>query len=243
PPSAVAADLDRLIDASGLPDVIVGLEPLPNPAIELPSDPEVARIGRFAGPSTVQVASVACSARLSGTGFAVARDYVVTNAHVVAGASATRVRAGERTAEAVPVLFDPDLDVALLHVRGLELPPLVLATADPPRGAAGAVLGYPLGEGLTVVPAAVVRSIEALGRDIYDRAPVRRDVLELRARVERGDSGGPFVLPDGTVGGVIFAEARSDPSVGYALSPVEVATAIRPAIGRTREADTGPCLV
>ena len=58
----------------------------------------------------------------------------------------------------------------------------------------------------------------ATGRDIYGQEQVRRQILELRAEIERGDSGGPLVLKDGTVGGVVFAEARTNPDVGYALS-------------------------
>ena len=63
----------------------------------------------------------------------------------------------------------------------------------------------------------------ATGLDIYDKSRVRREILELRAAIERGDSGGPLVLENGTVGGVVFAESRTNESVGYALSPTAVA--------------------
>jgi S1-C subfamily serine protease len=82
----------------------------------------------------------------------------------------------------------------------------------------------------------------ATGHDIYGRDDVHRQIIELRAAIERGDSGGPLVLRDGTVGGVVFAEARTNPDVGYALSATEVATAITPSIGRTAAADTGMCV-
>ena len=97
--------------------------------------------------------------------------------------------------------------------------PLRFANTDPGRGSVGAALGYPGGGPLMIVPAAVTGSYRATGRDIYDEARVDRDILELRAQIDRGDSGGPFVLQDGTIGGLVFAEARSDPDVGYALSP------------------------
>jgi S1-C subfamily serine protease len=71
---------------------------------------------------------------------------------------------------------------------------------------------------------------------------VTRRIIELRAVVEPGDSGGPLLLFDGTVGGVVFAESRSDENVGYALSPTAVAVAVQPAIGLTRPVDLGPCL-
>ena len=82
----------------------------------------------------------------------------------------------------------------------------------------------------------------AQGRDIYGVQRVSRRILELRAIVDQGDSGGPLILEDGTVGGVVFAEARTDESVGYALSATAVATAIQPSIGRTSPVDTGACI-
>jgi S1-C subfamily serine protease len=119
---------------------------------------------------------------------------------------------------------------------------LRFAATDPERGVVGAALGYPGGGALTVVPAAVTGAYPATGRDIYGAATVRRQILELRAEIDRGDSGGPFVLSDGTVGGLIFAEARTEPDVGYALSPTEVATRIAPALDRTGSVDTGDCV-
>jgi hypothetical protein len=50
------------------------------------------------------------------------------------------------------------------------------------------------------------------------------------------------MLDDGTVGGVVFAEARTNPDVGYALSPTAVRAAIWSAVGRTQAVETGVCL-
>ncbi len=58
-----------------------------------------------------------------------------------------------------------------------------------------------------------------------------------------GDSGGPFVLDDGTVGGMVFAQSKTDPAVGYALSPTAVATTIAPALGSSSVVETGQCLL
>jgi S1-C subfamily serine protease len=170
---------------------------------------------------------------------------VVTNAHVVAGADrrAVRVTAHDGSLlDAIPVAFDPKLDIAVLHVPELGLPALAFAEKEPKRGSLGAGLGYPGGGPLVVVPAAVTGAYEATGRDIYGADRVRREIIELRAEIDRGDSGGPFVLVDGTVGGVVFAEARTDDQVGYALSGVAVWERIEPVIGRTKSVDTGDCL-
>ena len=81
------------------------------------------------------------------------------------------------------------------------------------------------------------------GRDIYGERRVTRPILELRAEIEQGDSGGPLILADGTIGGVVFAEARTDEEVGYALTPSSVSDAIRALPGRYRApSPTGGCI-
>jgi S1-C subfamily serine protease len=243
PPTEFAAELANVLNGTGIPELFVGLEPLPAPDVERPSDPVARGIAQAAVPSTVRVSAATCQFQSTGTGFAVAGDYVVTNAHVVAGGSTIRVQAsGGGLRDATPVFFDPNLDVALLWVPGLGAPPLRFAAADPSRGAVGATLGFPHGGGLVVEPAAVAGAYAAQGRDIYGGGRVSRRILELRAVVDQGDSGGPLVLTDGTVGGVVFAEARTDESAGYALSPTTVATAVSPSVGRTGPVDTGACI-
>jgi S1-C subfamily serine protease len=242
PLTEIAVELGRLLDDSGLPDVFVGLEPLPAPPVARPDDPRARAIAAAAAASTVKVTAQTCGALSSGTGFAVATDYVVTNAHVVAGGRTVRVSLGGTPFDAAVVLFDPDIDVALLWAPGLPAPALRFAVTDPGRGDAGAALGFPGGGGMVIVPAAVTRSHDASGLDIYGEHRVTREILELRAAIERGDSGGPFILADGTVGGVVFAEARTDEDVGYALTPTSVAVRIQPAIGRTGAVAVGDCI-
>jgi S1-C subfamily serine protease len=245
PPTEIAVGLGGWLDDTGLPDVFIGFEPLPGPPVDRPADPAARAIAAVAEASTLKVSAATCGLSSVGTGFVVAYDYVVTNAHVVAGADSDGVRVnapGGRVLDAVPVLFDPDLDVAVLHVNRLAVPPLAFAGMDPGRGAVGAALGYPGGGGLKIVPAAVSAHFAATGLDIYGVSKVRREVLELRARIDRGDSGGPFILTDGTVGGVVFAEAKTNEDVGYALSAREVAARIAPGLGRTAAVKTGDCV-
>ena len=245
PPTEIATGLGGWLNTTGLPDVFVGFEPLPAPPVDRPDDPAARAIAAAAEASTLKVSAATCGLTSVGTGFVVSPSYVLTNAHVVAGAGGRglRVLARGQVLDAVPVLFDPDLDVALLRVDGLRVTALRFAAQDPSRGAVGATLGYPGGGRLTVVPAAVADRYQATGRDIYGTERVRREILELRAEIDRGDSGGPLILEDGTVGGVVFAEARTDPDVGYALAATEVWNRIRTSIGRTAATDTGVCTV
>jgi S1-C subfamily serine protease len=241
-PTEIAGELAGLLDDTGLPELFVGLEPLPAPPVELPDDPLVQDLARVAIPSVVKVTAATCGALSLGTGFVVQRGYAVTNAHVVAGATTVRIAVGDRVFDAIPILVDPRLDVALLYASQMTAPALSLATVDPERGAAGATFGFPGGGALDVQPAAVTGAYTAQGRDIYGKTRVTRSVLEIRAEIEQGDSGGPLVLADGTIGGVVFAEARTDEEVGYALTPTSVRKAIAPALGRTGQVATGACI-
>ncbi|MGZ3586903.1 MAG: MarP family serine protease [Candidatus Limnocylindrales bacterium] len=243
PPDAVIANLGGLLDEAGLPQVFIGLEPLPASPAPAPGQAVAEALASTARASAVRVEGVACGQVLIGTGFSVKAGYFVTNAHVVAGATNITVSPdakGGRYA-ATAVLFDPQLDVAVLRVTRLSLPALHFAAQAPGRGTPAVALGHPEGAALTAVPAAVNQELSARGRDIYGKNIVLRDVLELHAAVRPGDSGGPLIVAGGTVGGLVFAESRSDPEVGYALDPSDVAREVLPALTRTTAVGVGAC--
>ena len=122
---------------------------------------------------------------------------------------------GGRIFDAVPVVFRPVARCRLLLAPDrLDLPRCASRPPIRPAARSAAALGYPGGGALTIVPAAVSGRYQATGLDIYDEDRVRREILELRAAIERGDSGGPLILENGTVGGVIFAESRTNETSG-----------------------------
>ena len=242
PPTEIVLGLGQILDNSGLGKVFIGLEQLPAPDIELPSDALARQIGERAAPSVLRVIADGCDQRASGSSFVIAPGYLVTNAHVVVGARSVIVQTSGESFKAIPVLVDLELDVALLFAPGVHARALSFTTADPSRGALGATVGYPGGGNETVEPATVAATYNATGLDVTGAARVTRRIIELRARVIPGDSGGPFVLEDGTVGGVVFAQSKVDPAVGYALAPTEVLDRLAPAIGRTAAVPTGPCI-
>ncbi len=242
-PPSLLAQARRLFNRFGFPDVFSGIPPLPAEPVHPPSQEQARAAADAAAASTVQVLGNACDLIQEGSGFVASDGYVVTNAHVVAGVDDPEIRTGAGGEEpADTVLFDPDLDIAVLHVGSTPGPPLRLATEPVDRGAPGAVLGYPGGGPLKAQRAAVRRSFDAVGRDIYSRNQVERLVVELQTLVRPGNSGGPFVLANGRVGGVVFAASSGDEDVGYAIAASEVDEALRDAVGRTSEVDTGPCI-
>jgi S1-C subfamily serine protease len=242
-PPSLLAQVRRLFNRFGFPDVFSGIPPLPAEPVNPPSQAQARAAEDAAATSTVQVLGNACDLIQEGSGFVAANGYIVTNAHVVAGVDDPEIRSaagGEEPADTV--LFDPDLDIAVLYVGSAPGPPLRLANGPLDSGAPGAVLGYPGGGPLQAHRAAVLRDFGAIGRDIYGRHDVERQVVELQTLVRPGSSGGPFVLADGRVGGVVFAASPSDEDVGYAIAASEVDDALRDAVGRTSEVDTGPCI-
>ncbi len=242
PPTEIVLELGQILDDSGLPNVFIGLEQLPAPDIDLPSNALARQIGGAAAPSVLRVQADGCDQRSSGSSFVIAPNYLVTNAHVVTGAKSVLVQTSHDSLAATVVLLDLDLDIALLHTDGLRTAPLAFTSTEPGRGALAAAIGYPGGGNETVEPATVAAAYYAQGLSVTGKSRVTRRIIELRSIVRPGDSGGPLVLESGAVGGVVFAESKADPSVGYALSPIDVWNRIRPAIGRTSAVSSGPCV-
>ena len=242
PPTEIVLELGNLLDDTGLPNVFIGLEQLPAPAIDLPSDALARQIGQRAAPSVLRVVADGCELRASGSSFVISPEYLVTNAHVVVGADSILVQTARDSFRAVPVLLDLKLDVALLWADGVTAAPLRFASSDPTRGDVGATIGYSGGGNEAIKAATVSATYLATGLDVAGKERVTRRIIELRARVVPGDSGGPLVLEDGTVGGVVFAESRVDPTVGYALSPTVVLDRVSGAIGRQQAVASGPCV-
>jgi S1-C subfamily serine protease len=242
-PPALIAQIRSFLDRFGFPEVFVGLPPAPAGPVDPPSSAQARRAFLGADRSTFRIVGTACGRIQEGSGFLVDDGLVVTNAHVVAGVEAPRVQAqdGEEFAGSVAA-FDPDRDLAVIRIDSQPGEDLALAAQPAARGTVGAVIGYPGGGDLSGVKAAVRRALTAVGRDIYGRDVVEREIYELQTRVVPGNSGGPFVTPDGTATGVVFAASTSNEGIGYALTMSE----LRPVLNRARSgggsAGTGPCI-
>ncbi|MGI8426881.1 MAG: MarP family serine protease [Actinomycetota bacterium] len=242
PTPGVFSRIRHVLNAAGLPQVFAGLEPAPAAEVPLPTDSQLRSAVAAAGPSTLKIVGVGCGGTLNGTGFVVAPGYVMTNAHVVAGINSPTVqdrRGGFH--KAIPVIFDPSTDVAVLRAKGITAPPLKMHLQEAPRGQSAAVLGFPGGGPFKVVPAAVIDQIDAVGRDIYGRKLATRRVYRLKAEVRPGNSGGPLVNSSGEVEGVIFSASAVKPDIGYALTAKQVSPRIAEARSVAGEVDTGEC--
>jgi S1-C subfamily serine protease len=191
-------------------------------------DPGVVNSAGFRGAASrvvrVQGVAPSCQRSIEGSGFVISRNHIMTNAHVVAGVTErqTITTASGQTLSATVVYYDPQVDVAVLYVPGLNLSPLHFAGQANP-GDTAVVAGYPLdAQSLHAVPARIGGIQNAQGPNIYQTATVTRQIYEIRAVVESGNSGGPLLSPDGRVYGVVFAAAVGVSNTGFALTAAQV---------------------
>jgi len=229
--SAILRRLDEILPPSGVVlHALARIDPLPAiagvgapvaaPPSTVADGPAVAR----AQHSVVRVLGTACGIGIEGSGWVIAPDRVLTNAHVVAGETDTTVElAGDPPdLPATVVLFDPRNDLAILDVPDLGLPALTLA-ATPASGTAGVILGYPLDGPFAAESARIGATATVETQDAYGRGPLARLLTSIRGLIRPGNSGGPVVDDAGSVLTTVFAATTSPgPHGGYGVANATV---------------------
>jgi S1-C subfamily serine protease len=224
--ATVDQSLPRIAEAFGAG---TGTKAIPNVPTDTPALNEAAK-------SVVRITgnAYACGQSQSGSGFVVATDRVVTNAHVIAGVShpVVEVRNGPALQSTV-VYFDPIGDLAVLEVPGLDVRSLPTGPTVP-LGSHTVSDGYPFGGPFVSIPNGVDQVGTINVDDIYGSKSYPRDVYSLSANVQEGDSGGPMLTTAGRVVGVIFAKGENTANVGYAITMKSVG----PLIAKSPKLDT-----
>lgn len=240
------AGFQSVLDREGFPRVFEGVRaepiaPISAPDNQLSLGPGVAA----AGGSIVKITGVAssCNREQEGSGWVLAPERVVTNAHVVAGVTSehVRIRGAGRSYDAEVVVFDPRRDLAVLSVPGLPAPAAPLGP-DLKRSGGAIVAGFPLNGPYRLDPARVRDLLTATGADIYGRPGVVRQVYSLYGRVQPGNSGGPLLSPRGSVVGIVFARSLDDDNTGYALTLDEARPVLDVARRSSSPVSTGECV-
>jgi S1-C subfamily serine protease len=237
--------LRDLVGTTAVPRVFAGLAPIPGDDVDPPVTGAAADAVEVLRDSTVRLSGVAptCDAVVSGSGFALEPDLVVTNAHVVAGVEdlVLRVRPGQISQEAEVVYFDPEIDIALVRAPGLQARPVRLSRTPLVEGQSAVVAGFPGGERFAAAPVRVRAQVLARGESIYGEPGVERDVYVLRGRVRQGNSGGPLSDEFGEVNGVVFASGMEDEDIAYALTVKEITRAMAASGDAKVPVPTGSC--
>jgi serine protease Do len=159
-----------------------------------------------------------------GTGFVISADgYVLTNHHVIDGASEVRVRLTDRREYMATVVgSDPASDIAVLKVEAKGLPTLALGDSrDIKPGQWVLAIGSPFGFDHSVTAGIV----SGLGRPSIDGSQRYVPFIQTDVAINRGNSGGPLMNTRGEVVGInsqIFSNSGGYMGVSFAI-PIEVA--------------------
>jgi len=158
-----------------------------------------------------------------GSGFAVAPNRIVTNAHVVELADrypgnvviGVVPSEGDKSWQGKLIAIDQQRDLALIEFSGVRLPPLTLYTGAPGDGESLIALGYPGNVDLATVRSAAdfitpQSPVRSQGGFAGNRMLQGTNVLLHTASIARGNSGGPLLDRCGRVLGVNSAITRAD---------------------------------
>ena len=247
PAKTMFSDFRRLLNSnstfaevfSGIGQARILAVPAPDPAVLNSAGYQAARS------RVVKVDGFAprCGLQIEGSGFVISDQHILTNAHVVAGVTQnqTVTTADGQSHQARVVFYDPQVDVAVLYVPGLTLTPLQFA-GQANVGDNAVVAGYPLNAtSLQQAPARIGDIQNAQGPNIYQTTTVTRQIYEIKALVQEGNSGGPLLSPAGTVDGVVFAAAVGVADTGFALTATEVLPDARAGASATVPVSTQGC--
>ena len=153
-----------------------------------------------------------------GTGFIINEEgYVVTNQHVIDGASTITVNLnGNKKYQARVVGQDYELDLAVLKIDAEEkLATLKLGDSDTMRvGEWVVAIGNPYGLDHTVTAGVV----SAKGRPIQIENRVYKNLIQTDAAINPGNSGGPLLSTKGEVIGINTAVDAQAQGIGFAIS-------------------------
>jgi len=173
------------------------------------------------------------SLRGTGSGVVITEyGHVLTNYHVVEGASRVTVTTGEdeKEHEAKVVGYDATLDIAVLEVSDLDIKPVQLGDSDALQvGEWAIVIGNPLGERFS--RSVSVGVVSGLGREVTDRSmdkygrisTVTNTMIQTDAAINSGNSGGGMFNLLGQLQGIPSMYALSSSGSSFFFSTGEQA--------------------
>jgi serine protease Do len=174
--------------------------------------------------------------RSLGSGFIIDKEgYIITNNHVIEGASEIHVRLStEKEYEAEVIGRDSKTDLALIKIKSWnDLPVVELGDSDKVEiGEWVMAIGNPFGLSHTVTVGIVSAKGRVIGSGPYD------DYIQTDASINPGNSGGPLFNINGEVVGINTAIVATGQGIGFAI-PINVAKEIIPQLKKKGKVTRG----
>jgi serine protease Do len=162
----------------------------------------------------VRITATTCGGSGVGTGFLLSPTLVATAAHVVDGAAAVDLTAGESTRPGHVVGIDTSTDVALVQTTSpINGHVFILASTLPTVGTTLGIIGYPEGGPQSFTQGVV----SGLNRTIDVAGIVRSNMIQTDAPVDPGNSGGPMLTLNDKVVGLVDAGDTSAQGLAYGV--------------------------
>jgi serine protease Do len=174
-----------------------------------------------------------------GSGVIVSQDgYILTNNHVVEGATTVKVTlADRREFTAKTVGTDPQSDLAVIKIDAGSLPVLALSGVKPETGDICLAIGNPFGVGQTVT----MGIVGATGRNLGGSIEQFEDFIQTDASINPGNSGGALINTRGELIGIntaILSGSGGNQGIGFAI-PVTMARNIMDQLIRSGKVTRG----
>lgn len=176
--------------------------------------------------ATARVEAVGCQPSAQGTAVAVEPGIFLTAAHTVTGADSITLTTDGGTIEAITLVLDTEIDIAVLGAADHEGPYLDLG----PERVDGAVAIGVLRDRAMLESTELRRVVWTQSTDVFGAGEVARLAIEVDAEIDPGDSGAAVVNSNGQVVGIVVSDVR-DAAITFAVHPHE----IRPLIELARD--------
>jgi serine protease Do len=169
--------------------------------------------------------------RGTGSGFIVSTDgYIITNHHVVEGATSVTVRLLDRREFTAKVIgSDENTDIAVIKIDARGLSPVAFGNSDGARiGEWVLAIGNPLGEQLSFTVTSGIVSAKGRALGLGNQPGGIQDFIQTDAAINPGNSGGPLVNVRGEVIGInsaIASETGYYSGYGFAI-PINLAQVV-----------------
>ncbi|HEU6439620.1 MAG TPA: trypsin-like peptidase domain-containing protein [Terriglobales bacterium] len=235
------AVLSAVIASAGMYVAVYLARPAPMPAasgrpadaqlISLTQSDAIVRVAAAVKPSVVTVTAAGITsvtpfsvpATGAGSGFVVAAGgLILTNYHVIAGASSLTVTLDDTREVAASVVSTDALhDLALIRVNVAGLTPVTVGDSGTVQlGQLAIAIGSPLGTFTDSVTQGIVSGIDRtviVGDGAAQTEKSLTGLIQTDAAINPGNSGGPLLDASGSVVGVITASVGSAEGVGFAV--------------------------
>ncbi len=184
--------------------------------------------------SVVRIEAESDRGQVLGSGFLVQPGLIMTNAHVLAGATSARVVFPDDQIFRVEgsLLVDADRDIAIVKLSSpaaLDLPVLPLSLTVPRKGEQVVALGSPLGLSFTAT-SGVVSAVRS-GEEIAQESGKRRagTWIQIDAALSSGNSGGPIINDAGAVVAMSTLASISGQNLNFGISSADMLLALESA--------------